>query len=398
MKKFFLLLLFFIGFAYGETVSELIELAKKNNPELKKIEKELYILKEKTKFAGKLFSPRISVSISGSRIWTDPIQALELRLRQRITFPRKLELEKKIAIEEYKIQYYTLRLTQLRIIREIKEVAYKVWLLKQIKNIIDRYNKELLKLYATANILKKQKKVSELDIERVSLYISILKKQSIEVENEIQENIAVIERLVNADVKDIMAKPLVPELFQDFKKLEELLRYSSPKLKAVEEELKRIAFSYHLAKMIFYPDFDVSMKYRIAPKWQDAVEFSASWDLPIWRKFKEQEIVLREKIKEITIREQWIDTYNILRMTLKENYIKIKKAKKIFKLIKYSILPKAEKNYQLSLREYKNGKLNINDVLTVLKEKKEMEEEKFRQIYNSNVAYFKILEIIDALY
>jgi len=399
MKKFLLFTLILISFSsYGETISELIELARKNNPELKKIEKELYILKEKTKFAGKLFSPRISISISGSRIWTDPIQALELRLQQRITFPRKLDLEKKIAIEEYKIQYYTLRLTQLRIVREIKEVAYKVWLLKQIKKVIQQYNEELLRLYAISNILQKQNKVSQLDPERVSLYISILKKQSIEVENEIQENIAIIERLVNANVKDIMAKPLVPELFQDFKKLEELLRYSSPKLKAVEEELKKIAFSYHLAKMIFYPDFDVSMKYRIAPNWQDAVEFSASWNLPIWRKFKEQEIVLREKIKEITIREQWIDTYNILRMTLKENYIKIKKAKKIFKLIKYSILPKAQKNYQLSIKEYKEGKLNINDVLTVLKEKKEMEEEKFKQIYNSNVAYFKILEIIDALY
>ena len=397
MIKWILSTLFFISFSYGETVVELIELAKKNNPELKKIEKELYILKEKTKFAGKLFSPRISVSISGSRIWTDPIQALELRLRQRITFPRKLKLEKKIAIEEYKIQYYTLRLTQLRIIREIKELAYEIWLLKQKKRIVEKYRKILLRIYALANIMDKNHK-SKVDTARVSLYITMLEKENIEIENQILEKIAALERLVNANIKDVSAKPLVPELFEDFSKLEELLRYSSPKLKAVEEELKKIAYSYYLAKMIFYPDFDVSLKYRLAPKIQDALEFSASWDLPIWRKFKEQEIVLREKIKEITIREQWIDTYNYLKLILKENYIKIKKAKKIFKLVKYSMLPKAEKNYELILREYKEDHMNINDVLLALKEKKEIEEEKYRQIYLSNIAYFRILEILDALY
>ncbi len=398
MKKVFLFLLLFICFSYAETVSELIEKAKKNNPQLKKIEKELYILKEKTKFAGKLFSPRISIAIAGSRIWKDPIQALELKLKQRITFPRKLSLEKKVAIEEYKIQYYTLRLTQLQIIRQIKEIAYKIWLLKQIKKILERYHKELLRLYSLANIMKKDGRADDLDIERISLYISMLEKEKIEIENEKLENFAALERLVNSPVKDVAAKPLVPELFEDFKQLEELLRYSSPKLKAVEEELKKIAYSYYLAKMIFYPDFDVSIRYHIAPKIEDALEFSASWDLPIWKKFKEQEIVLREKIKEITIREQWIDTYNFLKLTLKENYIKIKKSKKVFKLIKYSILPKSKKTYQLTLKKYNKGEMNINDVLMVLKEMREMEEQKYREIYNSNVAYFRILELLDALY
>ncbi len=398
MRKVLLIFLFLICFSYAETVSELVEKAKKNNPELKKIEKELYILKEKTKFAGKLFSPRISISIAGSRIWKDPIQALELKLKQRITFPRKLSLEKKVAIEEYKIQYYTLRLAQLKVVREIKELAYRVWLIEQIESIIEKYRKELLKLYSLANVLKKRGKVDDIDLERISLYISMLEKEKIERENEKLERLAALERLVNSPVEDVVAKPLVPELFEDFKDLEELLRYSSPKLKAVEEELKKIAYSYYLAKMIFYPDFDVSIKYHIAPKLEDALEFSASWDLPIWKKFKEQEIVLREKIKEITIREQWIDTYNFLKLTLKENYIKIKKAKRLFKLIKYSILPKAKRSYELSLQAYKKGSMNINDVLMAMIEMKKMEEQKFTEIYNSNIAYFRILELLDALY
>ena len=62
------------------------------------------------------------------------------------------------------------------------------------------------------------------------------------------------------------------------------------------------------------------------------------------------------------------------------------------------MLPKAEKNYELILREYKEDHMNINDVLLALKEKKEIEEEKYRQIYLSNIAYFRILEILDALY
>jgi len=42
--------------------------------------------------------------------------------------------------------------------------------------------------------------------------------------------------------------------------------------------------------------------------------------------------------------------------------------------------------------------MNINDVLMTLKEMREMEEQKYREIYNSNVAYFRILELLDALY
>ena len=61
----FLLSLFLVfKFSFAETVDQLIELALKNNPQLKKIEKELKVLESKVHVADRLPNPSFSLSFS----------------------------------------------------------------------------------------------------------------------------------------------------------------------------------------------------------------------------------------------------------------------------------------------------------------------------------------------
>lgn len=97
MRWIVLLILIIFSNVYPQTLDDLINLALKNNPQLKKLEKELSVLKEKSETAKKLPNPSFSLSYSDS---------VNVSMRQYIPWYEKLELSKEIEKQNYKSQIY----------------------------------------------------------------------------------------------------------------------------------------------------------------------------------------------------------------------------------------------------------------------------------------------------
>lgn len=97
MKKIFFVLLLFVIFnkTHSETLEELVYIAKKNNPDIKRIEKELSVLKQKYKSAGRLPNPTFSLNIKDDGAFT---------VFQYIPWYEKLSLQREIEERRYQIQ------------------------------------------------------------------------------------------------------------------------------------------------------------------------------------------------------------------------------------------------------------------------------------------------------
>lgn len=130
MRWIVLLILIIFSNVYPQTLDDLINLALKNNPQLKKLEKELSVLKEKSETVKKLPNPSFSLSYSDS---------VNVSMRQYIPWYEKLELSKEIEKQNYKSQIYIYELEKNKLIRQIKEDAYRIKVYKDKVELLEKY-------------------------------------------------------------------------------------------------------------------------------------------------------------------------------------------------------------------------------------------------------------------
>lgn len=379
MLKVLIFLLISLNFSFAETIDELIALALKNNPQLKKIEKELSILKEKSEVAKKLPNPSFSLSYSGG---------VNLTMRQYIPWYEKLELSKEIENQNYRAYLYVYEIEKNKLIRQIKEAAYLAKAYRDKLKLIEMYQQNINKLLQT--------KANQYEINKLKILYTDLDMEKLDYQNQVEKLLSKIRELVNYDVKDVEVDEFKLENNLSLEKILIEAEKYSPIVKNLEELLKRDKLSYKLAKEIYYPDVSVGITYKSKERFQNAFSTGINFNLnfPFWRTLGQEQIVLERKLFIISQQEQKLQLLNNLKSTLTFLYSDYQ-----YNLKKLDLLVNSKEIYESDFNEtYKKfslNEINFQEFLTAFNEKRKLDYSIIDTTYNTAVSALKIKELIE---
>ncbi len=404
MRKyiFWLLLLPFI--VYAESIEELIEKAIHNNPRLKAIENQLKAYKQKQVYEGSLQDPVVNISLNDIQLFykplsrnIEPMQTFNIGLSQKVPWLKKLKIKRKIVKNMYEETFYKLQNEKLNIIFNIYTTAFRYWQIKEKLKIVKDYKNVARHLIDFSNTLYSVGKVSQTAVFNAYTFYS---KLLIKEENLKQQRKSLIERLKYlsySDIKEVSIKPKKPFKISEDSKYIKKAYANNPFLLIFKTKEKESLERLKLAKLGYKPDFKFFASYSYRQGFRDYVSFGVSFNIPAWKKYRQDKKVLEEVFLLSKIKKELQDAKNKVQFEIKDTLYRINSLYETYKILNDYLLPQNQNVYESVISEYQVGKKNIFDVLTSLNQILDVKLKLIDETADYNIALKKLMKLTGEL-
>jgi len=403
MKKiisYFLFVLVFFGtfplfsqeMPKGKTVlSELIQEALRQNPQIKAARNEWQAVLKNIPQAKSLPDPMLSYSRFGQSVETrlGP-QRNKLSLSQKFPFFGKLSLKGEIVQSAALIFEEQYNAVKADIVLKVKKSYFSIfWFDKALKisreekDVLRRLSRIAQKKYETGAANQQDVLKAQLEISRVTDKILILEQGKKGV-------VAGLNSLLNRSPDSFLGEAeelQIPVLKVELKDLYEWAKELRPELRKARFFIKKNEKSLKLAKKNYYPDFKIMVDYidigggttTNVKDGRNSWMASVGINIPIWRgKLHASEAEAAIKID--ASRESYKNVENKTLSRVNELFFEVKTASEEVNLYKYSLLPQAEQSLKASEVGYLAGKVDFLNLL-----------DSERMLLQIKIGYFKAI-------
>ncbi len=402
--RYLILLLALITFSYGETVQDLIKIAQEKNPELKAIQEKLKSYQYKKQFEGSLDDPIVSISINDIQLFNEPfnrtiepMQNIMFGFSQKIPYSGKLDLKKEIVQKIYDSTYYQLLSKELKIKRDIYNLSYSIWDIQEKLKIIDQYKQIVEQTIDLSNTLYAVGKSTQGDVLNAQVYYTQLLEKEIFLKNLKKQKLAQLKKVVNESVENLEIIPSKPKQILNLTFLEQKLEQNNPEIYSIKKMIEKEDSAFKLAKKEYYPDFKMFFNYAYRQSFYDYISFGVAFNIPLWKKKRQDNKVLEVKYKKLSVQKQLEDKILSLKSKLEEQFYKCQSSKETYDLFENLLETQTEKNFEAVVSEYEVGKKNMLDVLNAIKQILAVKFKKIDEIYQFNVSLTNIKELTGEL-
>ncbi|WP_457621370.1 TolC family protein, partial [Persephonella sp.] len=221
--------------SYSIELSDLLEEGRKSNPELIKINEKLKVYQYKKEFEGSLEDPVVSFSITDIQLFyrpfsrqIEPMQAVVIGIYQKIPYFGKLDLKEQIVQKKYDSEYYRLKASEQKVLKNIYISAYKLWKIDEKLKIIKKYQDVASQIIKLSNTLYAVGKSSQSDVINAQIYYTQLKEMEINLKNLKERVKAKLSSLVNRDIESVSLDLPEPDGKPDLSQFIERMKNNSP--------------------------------------------------------------------------------------------------------------------------------------------------------------------------
>ncbi|MCB0408204.1 MAG: TolC family protein [Bdellovibrionales bacterium] len=369
--------------AQSPSLHNLIEMALKNNQEIKSHEYELKAQESLTTSASGLDSPMIGLSTLDRGAKTQYVT-----ISQKIRFPNKYFMSSHAQKAFAKSSGALLKAVKLRIRSQIASLYYSIYSTqKEIQ--LTRANIESVKEFARVAEKKYAAgKTSQSDSMKAHFELTQLELEIIRLS---QEEEALQDKLRaamnNSDLKDLKLAEveLVPPDFYESQlrgsedEIKSLLSSHSPMLQSAGFQLEEATTKWRLAQWEYVPDFQVQYQQRISGDPSDSSIFSVGISIPLWF-WNQYSNASAAKSKKISKEYGFNDLSLKLTADVKDLLGKVKTGLKTLTIYKTSLLPQAQGAYNSSRSAYQANRTSFLDLL-----------DSERALYRIKTGYYKSL-------
>lgn len=355
-------------------LSELIQAALSENPQIKAAEQEWQASLERIPQVKALPDPLLSYSHFGQSIETrlGP-QRNKISVSQMFPFFGKLSIKGDVAHSQAWIIEAQYRAVKADVMLKMKQAFFSLyWFDKALK--ISQEEKEVLqrlvrvaqKKYETGQATQQDVLKAQLEISKVLDKILLLKQGRKAI---VAEMNALLNRPAETSV-EIVDEVEVPGIQFELAELYEWAKESRPELIKVQHLIAKNEKSLKLAKKNYLPDFRVMFDYidigggtTTSPEdGRNAWMGSIGINIPIWRKkLRAAEAEEATKIKASENLYRNIENETLSRVN--ELFFEVKTIEEQIKLYQYSLLPQAEQSFKASEIGYLAGKVDFLNLL-----------------------------------
>ena len=374
------------------SLAELIEEAKKNNPEILAAKKRYEASQARIPQAKSLDNPTLGINFE--RIPRSTFQVNNtmpddrmLSVQQMFPFFGKLPLKGKIALVESQMAASEYKDKELEINNALKNAYFDLFMnYKEIE--LNKQSLELLK--AIAGIAEAKYSVGDMpqeDVFKIQLEIAKLTTIIANLEQENKAKQTRINTLLSREPESSLGIPELSEdvsFKEDVKSLYKLTLLNRPELIIFSYAIEKNKYARDLAKRSFFPDMMAALTQRgIASGMYGPWDMMLSFSLPLWF-WTKQRYEIKEAIANL---EEAQAAYQAMKnkafQETKEIYTKIAIAKNKINLYKTNLVPVLENSIASSMAGFQSGR---GDFMMLLDNQRMLIETKM-EYYNVLVEY-----------
>ena len=369
------------GRDYSEkNLEDLVEELLEYNPQLQSLVAKINAARAFIPQASAPDDPRLSfeasnIPVGDPSLSRTPMTGMQIYLRQKVPFPGKLGLKKKIA-ESRAVQAENEHLERLnQLVAEFKEAVYDY---SYTTNAADISRKTISRLKALTKTLEAKYAVGEVpqqDILKTKVELSKMQERLIQQDKMADILRSRITTLLNRPAKTPLEVVVSEDTLTDFpyglEELRNVAQHSRHWLNKADKIIDEAEYQHKLAKKELLPDFDFSAGYRIR---SNAIEgpvlgedfFSAgvSINIPIWITRKQGKkveqtrylITAAKKEKEALVQET---IYQVEKL-----FFEVAQRKEQYELYHSRIVPESEAALVSSRRSYEANEVDYLNVIT----------------------------------
>ncbi|NJD63422.1 MAG: TolC family protein [Deltaproteobacteria bacterium] len=365
-------------------VSYYTEAALANNPSLAAMQERIRMKENAAIRAGALDDPKAWIGVTNVpvRSWSfreEDMTGKELGLSQMFPYPGKLKTRTDIATREKEQTEYDLQEMRNMLRAEIK-MAYAELSHARRQSEDTRRSRQILKeIVAISQEMYAVGKVTQADVHRGQVEFEKMREMLLNLENR--------EKVLSFRLNTLAALPPdqpVPELEHQHEfvlsfnadDLVSAYKEDRPARKSLQARILRAEASIAMARLEFYPDFEVSASYMQRDEMPDGTRrsdmFSSmlSVNLPIWRKGK-LEPAVREMTAEREMAKRELENLDLeITNTIRKSMASIENSGKVATLFRTTLVPHAETSFEVNLESYRVGKIDfpmlLDSIMAVL--------------------------------
>ncbi|MFH1239520.1 MAG: TolC family protein [bacterium] len=411
VKKFSLLLILsVIIFGYYSLLSaeklktisldEIIQIALKDNPELKAARANLKASQARLGTSSSLPDPSIGAEYQNIPQGTLKLDEAEMKMytfTQEIPWPGKLLLRGKISRNAVSIAEQEYKAKQREIITQVKQAYFELYLIYKSIDINKENSQILGQIVKVAERKYSLGKGNLSEALKTQLEFSKLENILITLENQKQTAESKLNALLNRSPDESIGLPEFREDVEFHYKIDDLYnlaKLNRPDIQIAGSNIKQSDFKLALTKREYLPDFMLTYKQRV----MDGE--LAGWDgmfnitVPLWF-WKNQSNMVKEMQAEKEMSQNDYKTReNMALAEIKQMYLKLDTAQRQVNLAKTTIIPQAEQVLTVSQTGYEAGKVDFLDLLDTQRMYLETKLEYYMNLVDYQMAKAELEEMV----
>jgi len=372
------------AYANGE-LDALIETALEDNPMVAAQRSQLMATQYRVPQAGALEDPRIGVRVSNIPLNDlglnkTPMSGIDFSLAQKIPFPGKLKYRKKVEQSESAAEKAMLGELENRIRYEVSQAYYELYRIDKAL-YVTRQNRALL--IALANAAEARYATNQAkgpDVFRAQTFASKLENRLIELRQERESAVVRLNTLLNQASETpqklryrfkIKKPPVQPEW-------DEVLE-ERPLLKALSDQVTAAEHRVTVAKRQYFPDFDVSVSYRLrepAPgdpvNGSDFISGGVRMNIPLWAHWRQGPRVKENRARKMYAEQHYEAVMDDAVYDAKSTYQRLARQHRQIGIFSTRLLPQSRATYKTSLAAYEVSQIDFFSTIDALKDQYEI--------------------------
>lgn len=364
------------------TLSDLIDEALRNNPDIKAAAFATYSARSRVSQAGALMDPQLTYmreQMPGFR-WNEAMMQ-KIELMQMVPFPTKLANQRDIAVVQ--TDRADKRETEITnsVIARVKAAYFELWFAQQSIGL-NRRNAGLLKQFAdVARTKYSVGSVSQQDVLRAYVEIAKLDNQLTSLRQQELSAKSMLMATLDRNPQDTLGMAVVSEHVQfsyDLDSLQRMAMLHRPALAhdSLMVEESRVMLS--LAKQEYIPDLTFGVGYVSEPRgtftgWNMSVGVSlpfAPWTLgKANARVEEAEASMNASVAAYSV------TRNMVRAEVRDMFYKVEASRSQLENYRTLIVPQAEQSVQASIAAYQTGAADFLSLIDAYRTLVDLREE-----------------------
>ena len=349
------------------TLGAAVDLAVRENPQLKSLRAKWEAMQERAVQAGALPNPTFKYSgmdsADGGK-WPDTNEK-RFMVEQEFPWLGKRGLREGIAAKDAEVMRRELEAMTRDVVMMVKESYFRLYALQQSIVTTRKDEAVLQRMAKIAETMYSTGERSQQDVLKANAEITMLKQRLLELDAQETTLKAKLNTLLNRRADEPLAPAVTPPeigFSGDIDSLFALAATNRPEVQSAQAQIERYELEKKLMAKESVPDYSLGVEYRSFGDSADAVMVTVGIDLPIWRsKYRagareaEKMRASSQAAREAAERQVAFD--------VQDAAYRLLTARRSLDLYRTELIPQAEARFKASEAGYRTGKVDFMDLL-----------------------------------
>jgi len=386
-------------------LSELLEEAEKNNPQIEAARQSCQAAKQVPTQVSTLPDPKFNLqqvnvgSPSPFAGYTNSEFAyLGLGVSQDIPYPGKLRLKGEIAEREADVSQQQVESVRRAVLAELKGTYFQLAYLSKTVTILGEDGELLKQVEQAADAryrsgMGTQQDVLQAQLQRTKLLreIAMHHLQVGKLEAQLKQLLNRSQESPDIETADLLETPLV----QTYADLLAAAQVQNPEIAGAQKMIERQSLQVDLARKDFYPDFNVQYEWQRT----DPTQFRAYYMLsvgikvPIYRSRKQRPELAQAESEQLRARSELQAQSQQVASELRSQYVVVQQTSELLKIHREGLSPQARSEFQSGLAAYQSNKQDFQALLTAFLDVLHLDEDYWQNVAEYETAVARLEQL-----